>query len=142
MPTVGIGQYQSPCKLTVCLHMTMPSIRPSHSCFVHCVWSYIPLLQVIMATNRIETLDPALIRPGRIDRKIEFPLPDAKTKRRIFSIHTGKMKLAGVYTPIAFMPAINIPDLSSLSCEGSIHISCLACDLVPCMQMTSTWRSL
>lgn len=48
-----------------------------------------------MATNRIETLDPALIRPGRIDRKIEFPLPDAKTKRRIFSIHTGKMKLAG-----------------------------------------------
>lgn len=45
-------------------------------------------LQVIMATNRIETLDPALIRPGRIDRKIEFPLPDAKTKRRIFGIHT------------------------------------------------------
>ncbi len=38
--------------------------------------------QVIMATNRIETLDPALIRPGRIDRKIEFPLPDVKTKRR------------------------------------------------------------
>jgi SpoVK/Ycf46/Vps4 family AAA+-type ATPase len=48
--------------------------------------------QVIMATNRIETLDPALIRPGRIDRKIEFPLPDAKTKRRIFGIHTGAAK--------------------------------------------------
>ncbi|WIA20946.1 hypothetical protein OEZ85_005285 [Tetradesmus obliquus] len=45
-------------------------------------------VKVIMATNRIETLDPALIRPGRIDRKIEFPLPDAKTKRRIFGIHT------------------------------------------------------
>ena len=48
----------------------------------------------IMATNRIETLDPALIRPGRIDRKIEFPLPDVKTKRMIFRIHTGRMSLA------------------------------------------------
>lgn len=47
-----------------------------------------------MATNRIETLDPALIRPGRIDRKIEFPLPDEKTKRRIFNIHTSRMTLA------------------------------------------------
>merc|ERR1712087_180868 len=51
-------------------------------------------VKVIMATNRIETLDPALIRPGRIDRKIEFPLPDEKTKRRIFKIHTGKMTLS------------------------------------------------
>lgn len=51
-------------------------------------------VKVIMATNRIETLDPALIRPGRIDRKIEFPLPDEKTKRRIFGIHTAKMTLA------------------------------------------------
>merc|ERR1712096_280256 len=50
--------------------------------------------KVIMATNRIESLDPALIRPGRIDRKIEFPLPDEKTKRRIFGICTAKMTLA------------------------------------------------
>merc|ERR1712110_366030 len=51
-------------------------------------------VKVIMATNKIESLDPAMIRPGRIDRKIEFPLPDMKTKRRIFSIHTGKMTLS------------------------------------------------
>jgi len=51
-------------------------------------------VKVIMATNKIETLDPALIRPGRIDRKIEFPLPDSQTKRRIFQIHTGKMQMA------------------------------------------------
>jgi 26S proteasome regulatory subunit T2 len=51
-------------------------------------------VKVIMATNKIESLDPALIRPGRIDRKIKFPLPDEKTKRKIFSIHTGKMSLA------------------------------------------------
>ena len=51
-------------------------------------------VKVIMATNRIESLDPALIRPGRIDRKIEFPLPDVKTKRHIFNIHTNRMTLS------------------------------------------------
>merc|ERR1712057_116962 len=51
-------------------------------------------VKVLLATNKIESLDPALLRPGRIDRKIEFPLPDAKTKWRIFMIHTQKMTLA------------------------------------------------
>mmetsp|Transcript_6627 Transcript_6627/g.15186 ORF Transcript_6627/g.15186 Transcript_6627/m.15186 type:complete len:441 (-) Transcript_6627:176-1498(-) len=51
-------------------------------------------VKVLLATNRIETLDPALLRPGRIDRKIEFPMPDFNTKRRIFQIHTSKMSLA------------------------------------------------
>lgn len=51
-------------------------------------------VKVIMATNKIDSLDPALIRPGRVDRKIELPLPDLKTKRRIFAIQTDKMTLA------------------------------------------------
>ena len=51
-------------------------------------------VKVILATNKIESLDPALIRPGRIDRKIYFPFPDTATKRRIFQIHTAKMNMA------------------------------------------------
>lgn len=50
--------------------------------------------QVIMATNRHDTLDPALLRPGRLDRKIEFPMPDRRQKRLIFSTITAKMNLS------------------------------------------------
>ncbi len=51
-------------------------------------------VKVIMATNRPDTLDPALLRPGRLDRKIEFPLPDRRQKRLIFQTVTSKMNLA------------------------------------------------
>ncbi|KAJ7749590.1 P-loop containing nucleoside triphosphate hydrolase protein [Mycena maculata] len=51
-------------------------------------------VKVIMATDKIESLDPALIRPGRIDRKSEFPLPDVETKRHIFRSHTSHMSLS------------------------------------------------
>jgi len=51
-------------------------------------------VKVIMATNRQDTLDPALLRPGRLDRKIEFPLPDRRQKRLVFSTITAKMNLA------------------------------------------------
>ncbi len=47
-----------------------------------------------MATNRPDTLDPALLRPGRLDRKIEFPIPDRRQKRLIFQVCTGKMNLS------------------------------------------------
>ena len=47
-----------------------------------------------MATNRQDTLDPALLRPGRLDRKIEFPLPDRRQKRLVFTTITSKMNLS------------------------------------------------
>merc|ERR1711976_222159 len=50
-------------------------------------------VKVIMATNRPDTLDPALLRPGRLDRKIEFPHPDRRQKRLIFQVCTQKMNL-------------------------------------------------
>lgn len=51
-------------------------------------------VKVIMATNRADTLDPALLRPGRLDRKIEFPMPDRRQKRLIFQVITSKMNLS------------------------------------------------
>ncbi|NXE44232.1 PRS8 protein, partial [Ptilorrhoa leucosticta] len=49
--------------------------------------------QVIMATNRIDILDSALLRPGRIDRKIEFPPPNEEARLDILKIHSRKMNL-------------------------------------------------
>ena len=48
-------------------------------------------LQVIAATNRVDILDPALLRSGRLDRKIEFPAPTEEARARIMQIHSRKM---------------------------------------------------
>lgn len=50
-------------------------------------------IKVLMATNRIDILDPALLRPGRIDRKIEFPHPNEASRLHILKIHSRKMNL-------------------------------------------------
>merc|ERR1719393_59513 len=50
-------------------------------------------IKVIMATNRIDILDDALLRPGRIDRKVEFPNPNAEARQQILKIHSRKMNL-------------------------------------------------
>ncbi|GMM33766.1 proteasome regulatory particle base subunit [Saccharomycopsis crataegensis] len=50
-------------------------------------------IKVMFATNRPNTLDPALLRPGRIDRKVEFSLPDLEGRANIFKIHTKSMSV-------------------------------------------------
>ncbi|CAD7766907.1 MAG: Proteasome-activating nucleotidase 1 [Candidatus Argoarchaeum ethanivorans] len=49
-------------------------------------------VKIIAATNRIDLLDQAILRPGRFDRIIEIPLPDESAREEIFKIHTRKMK--------------------------------------------------
>jgi cell division protease FtsH len=48
---------------------------------------------VIAATNRLESLDAALLRPGRFDRKVHVPLPGARAREEILSIHLAKIRL-------------------------------------------------
>ncbi|XP_046569872.1 26S proteasome regulatory subunit 6A-A-like [Haliotis rubra] len=50
--------------------------------------------QVIAATNRVDILDPALLRSGRLDRKIEFPHPNEEARARILQIHSRKMNVS------------------------------------------------
>jgi len=50
-------------------------------------------VRIMAATNRIDMLDPALLRPGRFDRIIRIPLPDAGARLEILKIHTAKMSL-------------------------------------------------
>jgi 26S proteasome regulatory subunit T1 len=50
-------------------------------------------VKVLMATNRPDTLDPALMRPGRLDRKVEFGLPDLEGRTKIFKIHARSMSV-------------------------------------------------
>ncbi|CAH8522036.1 unnamed protein product [Schistosoma turkestanicum] len=50
-------------------------------------------IKVIAATNRVDILDPALLRSGRVDRKIEFPAPNEEARARIMQIHSRKMNV-------------------------------------------------
>jgi len=53
-------------------------------------------VRIMAATNRVDMLDPALLRPGRFDRVIEIPLPDDVARKEILKIHSRKMRLEGV----------------------------------------------
>merc|ERR1719168_199476 len=52
-------------------------------------------VKIIMATNRPDTLDPALLRPGRLDRKVEIPLPNEQARVDILKIHANPLTKSG-----------------------------------------------
>ncbi|KAH8313916.1 hypothetical protein KR067_013775, partial [Drosophila pandora] len=81
-------------------------------------------IKVIMATNRADTLDPALLRPGRLDRKIEFPLPDRRQKRLVFSTITSKMNLSedvDLEDIVARPDKISNADINAICQEAGMH---------------------
>jgi len=81
-------------------------------------------VKVIMATNRPDTLDPALLRPGRLDRKIEFPHPDRRQKRLIFQVCTGKMNLGDdvdLEDYVSRGDSLSAADISSICQEAGLQ---------------------
>lgn len=102
-------------------------------------------VKVIMATNRADTLDPgnftseyeldikniyislyfqALLRPGRLDRKIEFPLPDRRQKRLVFSTITSRMNLSedvDLEDYVARPDKISGADINAICQEAGMH---------------------
>jgi len=58
-------------------------------------FDYLGQTKLIMATNRPDTLDPALLRPGRLDRKVEIPLPNEQGRMEILKIHASPITKHG-----------------------------------------------
>jgi 26S proteasome regulatory subunit T3 len=81
-------------------------------------------VKVIMATNRADTLDPALLRPGRLDRKIEFPVPDRRQKRLIFQVCTSKMNLSDevdLEDYVSRPDKISAAEIAAICQEAGLH---------------------
>jgi len=70
-------------------------------------FDYLGQTKIIMATNRPDTLDPALLRPGRLDRKIEIPLPNEIGRMEILKIHAQNVNKQG---EIDFEAAVKLSD--------------------------------
>jgi len=81
-------------------------------------------VKIIAATNRIDILDQALLRPGRFDRIIEFPLPDEEGRKTILSIHTRKMHLeksVSLETIARETPDTNGSELMAICVEAGMN---------------------
>lgn len=81
------------------------------------------LLQVkmIMATNRPDVLDPALLRPGRLDRKIEIPLPNEVARMDILKIHASKVTKHG---DIDYEAVVKLAENFNGAGKSKLHVYC------------------
>jgi cell division protease FtsH len=78
---------------------------------------------ILSATNRPDILDPALLRPGRFDRRVVVPMPDMKGREAIFKVHTKKIPLAGDVDLSVFAkttPGFSGADIQSLCNEAAL----------------------
>ena len=79
---------------------------------------------LMAATNRVDVLDPALLRPGRFDRTVTVPLPDLRGRERILAIHAANVRLAdGVDLAVIARgtPGFSGADLKNLINESALH---------------------
>ncbi|MEZ4319128.1 MAG: ATP-dependent zinc metalloprotease FtsH [Myxococcota bacterium] len=78
---------------------------------------------LVAATNRPDVLDPALLRPGRFDRRVVVPAPDVRGRRRILEIHTRKLPLGtdvDLQTIAKGTPRFSGADLENLCNEAAL----------------------
>jgi cell division protease FtsH len=83
---------------------------------------------LIAATNRPDVLDPALLRPGRFDRRVIVPLPDLKGRQEILLVHTKKVKIVeGLSLEVIARgtPGFSGADIENLVNEAAIHAASL-----------------
>lgn len=91
--------------------------------------------KLIMATNRPDTLDPALLRPGRLDRKIEIPLPNEQARLEILKIHAqpvnkhGEIDYEAIVKVIYLLCSVSLHLLIRANHSSLIHSTALICEM-------------
>ena len=91
-------------------------------------FDYLGQTKIIMATNRPDTLDPALLRAGRLDRKIEIPLPNEVGRLEILKIHTSGVVLDGEIdfeSVVKMSDGLNGADLRNVVTEAYVLFNTL-----------------
>ncbi|KAJ3194982.1 26S protease regulatory subunit 10B [Irineochytrium annulatum] len=86
-------------------------------------FDYLGKTKMIMATNRPDTLDPALLRPGRLDRKIEIPLPNEQGRMEVLKIHAGPINKHGdidYEAMVKLSDGFNCADLRNVCTEAGM----------------------